>query len=90
MLLAQNLQALQVTTIYKPIMFELLPERFTLTMLQQLHEQIFGTKLDKRNFRKQMLNTGYIRETKKIMRGGQHRPAKLYVFDFKKYNKRNV
>src|SRR5690606_37048809 len=41
---------------YSPIAFELLPEKFTLTQLQQLYEAIWGRKLDKRNFRKKMLN----------------------------------
>ena len=37
---------------YRPIAFELLPKKFTLTQLQQVYEAIWGYKLDKRNFRK--------------------------------------
>jgi len=40
---------------YQPIAFELLPEKFTLTQLQSLYEAVENKKLDKRNFRKKML-----------------------------------
>ena len=35
---------------YQPIAFELLPEKFTLTQLQNVYEVILNKKLDKRNF----------------------------------------
>ena len=47
---------------YQPIAFELLPEKFTLTQLQHLYEVILNKKLDKRNFRKKMLNYGILKE----------------------------
>ncbi|RYD33293.1 MAG: NUDIX hydrolase, partial [Verrucomicrobiaceae bacterium] len=39
---------------WQPVGFELLPEKFTLTQLQQLYESVLGTSLDKRNFRKKV------------------------------------
>ena len=36
----------------RPIGFELLPKKFTLTQLQSLYETILGIVIDKRNFRK--------------------------------------
>ena len=36
--------------------FNLLPEKFTLTQLQSLHEAIYSESLDKRNFRKKVLS----------------------------------
>lgn len=47
---------------YEPIAFELLPEKFSLTQLQSLYEVILNKKLDKRNFRKKMLNYGILKE----------------------------
>ncbi|HRS19338.1 MAG TPA: NUDIX domain-containing protein, partial [Bacteroidales bacterium] len=38
----------------EPIGFNLLPEKFTITELQTLYEQILDTKFDKRNFRKKL------------------------------------
>lgn len=40
----------------KPIGFELLPKKFTLTQLQTLYEVIFGVNFDKRNFRRKILS----------------------------------
>ena len=45
---------------YQPIGFELLPEQFTLSQLQQLYETILGVdELNKRNFRTRILKMGY-------------------------------
>ena len=41
-----------------PILFELLPEKFTLPQLQILYEGIYDTILDKRNFSRKVLSTG--------------------------------
>src|SRR5690606_41175763 len=62
---------------YSPIAFELLPEKFTLTQLQQLYEAIWGWKLDKRNFRKKMLNYGILKELSEFQRGVSYRAARL-------------
>ena len=72
---------------YQPIAFELLPEKFTLTQLQHLYEVILNTKLDKRNFRKKMLNYGILKELDEKQKGVSYRAAKLYKFDKRKYAK---
>ena len=70
---------------YQPIAFELLPEKFTLTQLQHLYEVILNRKLDKRNFRKKMLNYGILKELDEKQKGVSYRAAKLYKFDKRKY-----
>ncbi|SEL08561.1 NUDIX hydrolase [Parapedobacter koreensis] len=72
---------------YSPIAFELLPEKFTLTQLQQLYEAIWGRKLDKRNFRKKMLNYNILKELPEFQRGVSYRAARLYKLDKRKYAK---
>ena len=72
---------------YQPIAFELLPEKFTLTQLQQLYEVILNKKLDKRNFRKKMLNYGILKELDEKQKGVSYRAAKLYKFDKRKYSR---
>ena len=57
----------------------LIPKRFSLSELQGVHEAVLGHTLDKRNFRKQILASGTVKETK-AYRTGAHRPAKLYRF----------
>jgi 8-oxo-dGTP diphosphatase len=72
---------------YQPIAFELLPEKFTLTQLQQLYEVVLNKKLDKRNFRKKMLAYDILKELDEKQKGVSYRAAKLYKFDKRKYAK---
>lgn len=72
---------------YEPIAFELLPEKFTLTQLQNLYEAVLNKKLDKRNFRKKMLSYGFLKELMEKQKGVSYRAAKLYKFDRRKYQK---
>src|SRR5690606_6439437 len=72
---------------YKPIAFELLPEKLTLTQLQQVYESIRGYKLDKRNFRKKRLKVDSLKKLGKKQKGVPYRAAMLYKFDKRKYDK---
>jgi 8-oxo-dGTP diphosphatase len=71
--------------LFQPIAFELLPYRFSLTQIQQLYESILGRSFDKRNFRKKLLTEELLTETSHVEEGAQHRPAKLYRFNRRKY-----
>ena len=64
---------------YSAVGFQLLPAEFTLTELQVAYETILDEKLDKRNFRRRILQAGVLEETG-FHRVGEHRPAKLYCF----------
>lgn len=64
---------------YTAFGFLLLPEKFTLTQLQEAYQMILGELLDKRNFRRKILRSGIIEPTKELKEGG-HRPARLYRF----------
>ena len=67
------------TKIDEPIIaLQLVPESFTLSELQRVHERILGTSLDKRNFRKKILALDLLTPTGEQRRDGPHRPAKLY------------
>ncbi|HKK75277.1 MAG TPA: NUDIX domain-containing protein [Saprospiraceae bacterium] len=69
----------------RPIGYQLLPMKFTLTQLQHLYEAILETDLDKRNFRKKILSMDLLIDLQEFQEGVAHRPAKLYQFDRKKY-----
>jgi 8-oxo-dGTP diphosphatase len=64
---------------YTALAFELLPEEFTLTELQETYEHILNEGLDKRNFRRKVLQADILEETGGL-RVGEHRPARLYRF----------
>ncbi len=69
----------------RPVGFELLPPKFTLTELQHLYEAILETKLDKRNFRKKVLSMELVTDLEEMQEGVAHRPARLYSFNSAKY-----
>lgn len=71
------LQRLRDKLKYSVIGFELLPAEFTLSELQATYEMILGEKLDKRNFRRRILETELL-EITPHMRMGEGRPAHLY------------
>jgi 8-oxo-dGTP diphosphatase len=81
------LQRLQAKVRYQPIGFELLPKKFTLTQLQRLYEIILGRTLDKRNFRKKILSMNVLEELNEDEVGVARRPARLYRFHKKQYEK---
>ncbi len=71
----------------KPLAFELLPSKFSLSQLQKIYEVIFGISLDKRNFRKKISNLSYIVHLNEKETEVSHRPAKLYMFSREIYQK---
>lgn len=81
------LDALRTALRTKPLAFELLPKQFTLTHLQDLYEQVFNMKLDKRNFRKKIAKLNFIMASGVKTQGGRQRPAMLYQFDPSHYTK---
>ena len=72
---------------HNPIGFNLLPELFTLTQLQNLYEAIYGEPMDKRNFRKRVAEMDFIEKTDLIDKSGSRRGAYLYKFNDKAYRK---
>jgi len=72
---------------YKPIGFELLPKKFTLSQLQHLYELVLERELDKRNFRKRVLAMDLLVELDEVEQDVAHRAARLYRFDERKYQR---
>lgn len=64
------------------IVFQLMPEKFTLTELQKTYEVILGEKLLKANFRRKV--SVYVEETGEYVHDKGYRPSKL--FRYKPYN----
>jgi 8-oxo-dGTP diphosphatase len=59
---------------------ELLPNKFTLSQLQNLYEVIQNKELDKRNFRKSIKNNEYLITLDEKQKGVLHKPAQYYAF----------
>lgn len=70
----------------KPIGFNLLPEKFTLPQLQLLYEAIYDTTLDKRNFRKKILDMDILEKQEDKDKSSSKRGAFYYKFNKEKYD----
>lgn len=57
---------------------QLLPERFTLRKLQEVHEAILGVEVNRDSFRRRVLTSGRLVDTSEREAGVGHRPATLY------------
>lgn len=64
---------------YTDIAFNLMPEVFTLTELQQVYEVILDTELLKANFRRKTADM--VIETNDYTKDAGHRPSKLFKFN---------
>lgn len=71
---------------YTTVGFQLLPEKFTLTELQEVYEAILGKNLDKRNFRRKLSLLKILKPLPEYRKGGQ-RPAQLYRFVAARFEK---
>ena len=78
-IIAYALRRLRYKLEYSAAAFQLLPEEFSLSELQDTYEVILGEKLDKRNFRRRILEAGVIEPTPH-RRSGEGRPARLYRY----------
>ncbi|MCE1234946.1 MAG: NAD regulator [Hyphomicrobiales bacterium] len=79
-ILATAISRLRAKLKYRPVVFELMGESFTLTELQKTVEAISGRHLHKQNFRRLVENAALVEATGEtsLVTGG--RPASLYRF----------
>ena len=65
---------------YRPVVFELMPNEFTLFELQKTVEAILGPHLHKQNFRRLVESAGLVEPTGEVRVKTGGRPARLYRF----------
>jgi len=79
-ILATAIARLRAKIKYRPVVFELMPESFTLLRLQRSVEALAGLRLHKQNFRRLIEQQGLVEETGKMSMESGGRPAKLMRF----------
>ncbi len=79
-ILASSISRLRGKLKYRPVVFELLPEAFTLLQLQRLVEALNGVRIHKPNFRRWILGTGLVKSLGTKTQEGPGRPAELFRF----------
>lgn len=72
------LARLQEQVMEHPLVFNLLPEKFSLRELQEVYEAILGISLDRRNFRKKISLKDWLIDIDEMEQDVPHRPGKLY------------
>ena len=78
LILETCLKRLKEKALEEPVVFNLLPEKFSLRELQDAYEAILGTDLDRRNFRKRISLKNWLHDLGEMENDVPHRPGKLY------------
>ena len=84
-LLNMAIDRLSSKTRYTALPVSLMPKLFTLTELQQIYEIILGQSLEKKSFRRRMVEAGAVEETDQSKIAGK-RPAQLYKYALDSYD----
>lgn len=79
-ILASGIARLRSKIQYQPVIFELLPETFTLTGLQTAVEAIAGQELHTQNFRRLVAQQQLVEDSGQVASSTGGRPAKLVRF----------
>lgn len=81
------IHSLRLKLSISPLVYKLLPPRFAISELRLIYEILFGKKLDRRNFQRKMINTGFIIKLSEEKVDVGLRNAFLFTFDTKKCDK---
>lgn len=79
-ILATAMGRLRAKLKYRPVVFELVTEEFTLTELQRTVEAVMGVKLHKQNFRRLVEKAGLVERTGRMTTNTGGRPAEQFRF----------
>jgi hypothetical protein len=79
-ILATAISRLRAKLKYRPVVFELMAEEFTLTELQRTVEAISGRLLHKQNFRRLVESAALVEPAGGSVQQGRGRPAALFRF----------
>ena len=77
---------LQYKAAFHPILFELLPAKFTIPQLQNLYEAVYNITMDKRNFSRKVLSTALLLKQDEKNKESSKKGAFYYKLNKKKYN----
>lgn len=85
--ISDAMKRLRIRAATQPIGFNLLPEKFTLPQIQTLYEAIYQKPLDKRNFRKKLLDMDILEKLDEKDKSSSKKGAYYYRFNKEKYDK---
>lgn len=85
-MIAMAKERLRYKAALHPLLFELLPAKFTIPQLQQLYEEVYEMTFDKGNFSKKILSTDLLVKLKEKDKLSSKKGAFYFKVDKKKYN----
>ena len=83
----EALEDLKTKCLSEPIIFELLPDKFTINEVQDVYQSILNIELDNRNFRRKLISKKYIIALNEKQVGVSKKPSQLYMFSKDVYEK---
>jgi 8-oxo-dGTP diphosphatase len=86
-IIVEAYEDLKIKCLQEPIIFELLPDKFTINEVQDVYQSILGIEIDNRNFRRKLINKKYIVPLDEKQVGVSKKPAQLYMFSKDIYTK---
>lgn len=84
-MILKAIERLKAKLVYQPIGFDLLPQKFLFSDLENLYATILNKEIDRRNFRKKLLSFNILEETDEYNNPKSGRPAKFFKFKKDKY-----
>lgn len=87
-ILATAISRLRAKLKYRPVVFELMPDTFTLYELQRTSEALLGLHVHKQNFRRLVEKAGLVERTGRMSTHTGGRPAELFRFRREIFNER--
>jgi hypothetical protein len=87
-ILATAMSRLRSKLKYRPVVFELMPDTFTLYELQRAGEALLGLHVHKQNFRRLVEKAGLVEKTGRMSTRTGGRPAELFRFRREVFNER--
>lgn len=79
---------LQDKALTHPILFELMPDKFTIPQMHSLYEGVYDIVYDKRNFSRNILSTGLLIKLNEKEKTSSRKGAFYYKLDKRKYKSR--
>ncbi|TRX51302.1 NUDIX hydrolase [Fulvivirga sp. M361] len=80
-MVSRAIQTLKERAQHQPVVFELVPEEFTLPQLLKAYEAVFQKRIDDRNFRKKILGSGLLKATDKKDKTTSRKGSFMYKLD---------
>ena len=86
-IIMEALENLKTKCLSEPIIYELLPDKFTINEVQDVYQSILNIELDNRNFRRKLISKKWIIALEEKQTGVSKKPSQLYMFSKDIYEK---